>query len=73
MSARGVGIGRALLQAIEPIARAAGALRLWLETQNVNYPAIRFYRRQGFRLVGLDESLYDPAGPVAASRHPSRR
>jgi len=26
----------------------------------VNYPAIQFYRRLGFRLCGLDETLYRP-------------
>ena len=41
----------------------AGARCLWLETQNTNYPAIQFYQHVGFRLCGLDESLYDPAGP----------
>ncbi|HSI85025.1 MAG: GNAT family N-acetyltransferase [Candidatus Methylacidiphilales bacterium] len=32
---------------------------LWLETQNVNYPAIRFYLNNGFRICGWDASLYD--------------
>jgi ribosomal protein S18 acetylase RimI-like enzyme len=36
---------------------------LWLETQNVNYPAVQFYRRMGFRLCGLDETLYRPGIP----------
>jgi GNAT superfamily N-acetyltransferase len=60
---RGRGIGRALLDGIDAYARSAGARCLWVETQNVNYPAIQFYQRMGFRLCGLDESLYDPAGP----------
>jgi ribosomal protein S18 acetylase RimI-like enzyme len=34
---------------------------LWLETQNVNGPAIALYLRQGFRLGGFDDTLYDPA------------
>lgn len=58
------GVGRALLHELEVRARSAGARCLWLETQNVNFPAIQFYRRIGFRLCGLDESLYDPAGPA---------
>ena len=33
---------------------------VWLETQNVNYPAIHFYRRCGFEFCGFDETLYDP-------------
>jgi ribosomal protein S18 acetylase RimI-like enzyme len=56
------GVGRALIGHLEAFARRAGARCLWLETQNVNYPAIRFYRRMGFRLCGLDEARYDPAG-----------
>src|SRR5262249_55920874 len=62
---RGRGIGRALIDHLDGFARTVGARCLWLETQNVNYPAIQFYRRLGFRLCGLDESFYDPAGPAA--------
>jgi GNAT superfamily N-acetyltransferase len=54
------GIGAALLKETEAFARSVGARCLWVETQNVNYPAIQFYRRVGFRLCGLDDSLYDP-------------
>jgi ribosomal protein S18 acetylase RimI-like enzyme len=59
-SSRGLGIGTALLEALDRRARASGARCLWLETQNINYPAIQFYRRCGFRLCGLDDTLYDP-------------
>lgn len=59
-SSRGRGVGTALLEALDGRARAGGARCLWLETQNVNYPAIQFYRRSGFRLCGLDDTLYDP-------------
>jgi ribosomal protein S18 acetylase RimI-like enzyme len=58
---RGRGVGRALLDALaERAGREKGFRCLWLETQNVNYPAIQFYRRSGFRLCGLDETLYQP-------------
>ena len=57
------GVGRALLDELDTFARSAGARCLWLDTQNVNYPAIQFYRRVGFRFCGLDESFSDPAGP----------
>lgn len=62
---RGTGIGRMLVEHLTRIAPVIGARCLWLETQNLNYPAIQFYQRLGFHLCGLDESLYDPAGPVA--------
>ena len=62
---RGKGVGRTLMEHLEGQAREAGARCLWVETQNVNYPAAQFYLRLGFRLCGLDESLYDPSGPAA--------
>ena len=48
-SARGLGIGRALLQRVIAEARAQGAARLWLETNNAMTPAIRLYETSGFR------------------------
>lgn len=62
---RGLGIGRALVERALAYARRVGARALYVETQNVNYPAVQFYRRLGFTLVGLDTSLYDPRGPGA--------
>jgi ribosomal protein S18 acetylase RimI-like enzyme len=59
-SARGLGIGAELLRRLGDAARPHGLRCLWVETQNVNAPAIRFYRRMGFALCGLDTSLYDP-------------
>ncbi len=60
--ARGSGVGTQLLVSVEDFARSAGAWCLWLETQSVNVPAVRFYQRQGFTLCGLDTRLYDPQG-----------
>jgi ribosomal protein S18 acetylase RimI-like enzyme len=54
------GLGGELVEALAAHARAAGARCLWLETQNVNYPAVQFYLATGFYLCGLDESFYDP-------------
>jgi ribosomal protein S18 acetylase RimI-like enzyme len=63
-SFRGQGLGRLLVQGLDARARQEGSARcLWLETQNVNYPAIQFYLNLGFRLCGLDETLYDPGAP----------
>jgi ribosomal protein S18 acetylase RimI-like enzyme len=55
-----MGVGGALLEAMRDHAHALGAPCLWVETQNVNAPAIRFYRRHGFACCGLDTTLYDP-------------
>ena len=66
---RGRGIGRALLAAVTDYARSVDARCLWLETSNVNYPAIQFYRRMGFLWCGLDQSLSHPtcrSAPPAA-------
>ena len=61
---RGRGIGRRLIDALAQQARHQPAARcLWLETQNVNYPAVQFYLKMGFRLCGLDETLYQPDDP----------
>ena len=54
------GVGARLLAAIDDFARSVGARCLWLETQNVNYPAIQFYHRCGFTWCGFDAALYDP-------------
>jgi GNAT superfamily N-acetyltransferase len=56
------GIGTALLDAVERIAKAAGCQRLWLITTNDNTDGMRFYQRRGFRMA----ALY--AGAVTQSR-----
>jgi streptothricin acetyltransferase len=66
---QGQGIGRRLMEALFERSRAAGLRCIGLETQNTNVPAIRFYRRMGFRLDGIDLSLYTnndwPDGEIA--------
>lgn len=53
------GVGSRLLFALDAFARSVEARHLWLETQNVNHPAIQFYRAAGFEFCGFDDSLYD--------------
>lgn len=55
---RGRGLARALMAAAADEGRRLGARTLWLETQNVNVPAVRAYRAMGFSLAGLDTTLY---------------
>jgi ribosomal protein S18 acetylase RimI-like enzyme len=62
---RGQGVGRTLVEAVMAAARDAEMRCVWLETSNLAYPAIQFYRRIGFALCGLDLSLYDPARDAA--------
>jgi len=67
-SHRALGIGRLLLETALAAAREAGARTAWVETSNLNLPGVRAYERLGFRLCGLDTSLYHStpaAGEVA--------
>lgn len=54
---RGQGIGRTLMDAVIAQAEQWQARCVWLETQDINYPAIQFYLRAGFQWCGLDFSL----------------
>ncbi len=53
-AARGRGIGRLLLARIIEAAQAAGANRLFLETNHALVPAIRLYESMGFRHLEPD-------------------
>ena len=60
---RGQGIGLALMAALVERCREAGLRVIVCETQNTNVPSIRFYRRAGFTLDGIEFTLYtDDAG-----------
>ena len=50
---QGVGIGSALLDAVQDIAASAKCKRLWLITTNDNVAALRFYQKRGFSLVAV--------------------
>jgi GNAT superfamily N-acetyltransferase len=47
------GVGRLLLRAAAPIARANGCNRLWLVTTNDNRTALSFYRAIGWRQAAV--------------------
>ncbi len=49
--ARGLGVGRRLIQALEAEARALGATRVRLDTNRVLTEAIELYRRSGYREI----------------------
>jgi GNAT superfamily N-acetyltransferase len=59
-SARGLGIGRRLLEHTIAAARAAGATRLVLETNHTLTPAIRLYESVGFRHLPPDRMAASP-------------
>ena len=55
---RGKGIGLRLMNSLADKARSACFRVLVAETQNTNVPAIRFYRKAGFEVEGIDLSYY---------------
>ena len=56
-SARGRGIGTALVEAVTGWARERGAARMYLGVTVTNRPAIRLYERCGFRPTGYEKPL----------------
>jgi GNAT superfamily N-acetyltransferase len=58
--AQGLGIGRLLLEATIETARAAGARRLFLETNSKLAPAIRLYESAGFRHLPAERRKASP-------------
>ena len=60
----GVGVGRALIEAVTERARTAGASTLLVMTTNDNVGALRFYQRAGFRLNELRCGAADEARRV---------
>lgn len=58
----GTGIGRALLQAAEAMARAAGHPHLWLTAWEGNEPALGFYARMDYLPVGRTMYLFEGRG-----------
>jgi putative acetyltransferase len=57
---QGTGIGRKLLQTVVEAARAAGARRLYLETNHILTPAIRLYESVGFKHLPPDRIVPSP-------------
>ncbi|MBA2539947.1 MAG: GNAT family N-acetyltransferase [Deltaproteobacteria bacterium] len=57
------GVGRALIERAEAHGREVGADHVWIETSNVNVPAVAAYERLGYALCGVDTRLYGPYMP----------
>ncbi|WP_339252712.1 GNAT family N-acetyltransferase [Sporosarcina sp. FSL W8-0480] len=52
------GIGRSLLDVAKKRATELGVRSIMLETQTSNYPAIQFYLKNGFELIGFNTISY---------------
>ena len=57
------GTGTMLMETILREAVRSGARMAVLETQNYNYKAISFYKKNGFRIIGFDMYAYSNRGP----------
>ena len=57
---RRYGVGSLLLSCAADWARKRGCWALILETQNVNYPAIQFYLRNGMEIWQIGQHFYPP-------------
>jgi GNAT superfamily N-acetyltransferase len=55
---RSAGVGTMLFRSAEMWARARDCRSLKIETQNINVPACRFYRRMGCELGSIDRYAY---------------
>jgi GNAT superfamily N-acetyltransferase len=60
---RRYGIGSLLLSCAADWARNRGCWAILLETQNINYPAIQFYLRNGLEVWSISRNFYPP-GPI---------
>jgi GNAT superfamily N-acetyltransferase len=60
---RRLGVGRALLASVAAAAIASGALRLVVQTENDNDPALRLYADSGYAPIEGYRSLVLPLGP----------
>ena len=60
---RRYGVGSLLLSCASDWARKRGCWAIILETQNLNYPAVQFYLRNGLEIWSISQHFYPP-GPV---------
>lgn len=63
----GIGIGTALMKAVEEAARLKNCTRIWLLTTNDNLNALRFYQKRGYELVAVHRHAVDAARKLKPS------
>lgn len=57
------GIGAMLMERVEREAVSCGARMTVLETCTANFPAVRFYGKHGYSVIGFDRYAYSNHGP----------
>ncbi|ALR30989.1 streptothricin acetyltransferase [Chryseobacterium sp. IHB B 17019] len=62
---RGQNIGRLLIKNVNRKARELQCRIVELETQNTNFPAIKFYQKAGFLFTGINTKLYNDSSETA--------
>ncbi|WP_415328511.1 GNAT family N-acetyltransferase [Chryseobacterium sp. MMS23-Vi53] len=62
---RGQNIGKLFIKNINRKARELQCRLVELETQNTNYPAIKFYQNAGFTITGINTKLYKDSTETA--------
>ncbi len=62
---RGQNLGRLLIKSINREARELQCRIVELETQNTNYPAIKFYQKAGFVITCINTKLYNNSTETA--------
>ena len=65
---RRMGVGRALVSAMENLGRAAGSNDVRLEVRAENRAAVQFYEQLGYRSTGLVPAYYDRGESAIAMR-----
>ncbi len=69
-TARGRGVGRALMTAAEQEVGRAGAKAMWLHVYSGNAAAIALYERQGYLRVGQEAAFYGAGFSALVYRKP---
>ena len=57
----GLGIGSALIRAVEEMAQQQAMSRVWLITTNDNLHALKFYQKRGYQLVQIYRNAVEQA------------
>lgn len=72
-AARGIGVGKALLDALIRESEAAGVWTLWSSIHTDNPASVRLHERAGFRLIGTRERIAFRGGTWCDSLNMERR